>query len=202
MAQAVGDAAAKHRACSSLTHAERAACVDRLAGELSSETAGPRTTFRSSSPATPDGWVLSETTSPIDYSPVVIATTTTASGAPDGTGMKLSIACRGGNTSLALTALGVLPTAEGYSVSYAVDRGPPTMLPATVMPSRTGIALGADAVRLLVSLPAQGEVAFRIVGRQGEAFEGRYSLAGVQAIRERMAVSCKSPTKPDSTRKQ
>jgi len=201
MAQAAGDAAAKHRACSSLMPAARAACVGRLPGELSSETAGPRTTFQSSSTATPDGWVLSETTSPIDYSPVVIATAT-ASDAPDGAGMKLSIACRGGNTSLALTALGVLPTGEGYSVSYAVDRGPLTMLPAAVMPSRTGIALGADAVRLLVSLPAQGEVAFRIVGRQGDAFEGRYSLAGVQAIRERISASCKSPTKPDPTRKQ
>jgi hypothetical protein len=115
--------------------------------------------------------------------------------------MKLSIACRGGNTSLALTVPGVLPAGERYTVSYAVDGGAPTTLAAATAPFGTGVTLGADVVRLLVSLPAQGEIAFRIVGRQGGTSEGRYSLAGLKTTRERMAVSCKWPIKPDTTRK-
>jgi len=63
------------------------------------------------------------------------------------------------------------------------------------------MAFGGDVVRLLVSLPAQGEIAFRIVGRQGVTLEGRYSLSGLKATRERMVVSCKWPIKPDTTRK-
>ncbi len=63
------------------------------------------------------------------------------------------------------------------------------------------MALGGDVVRLLVSLPAQGEIAFRIVGRQGVTLEGRYSLAGLKTTRERMAVSCRWPLKPDTPRK-
>ena len=115
--------------------------------------------------------------------------------------MKLSIACRSGNTSLVLSGPGVLPAGEGYTVSYAIDGGLPTTLAAAAAPSGTGMVLGGDVVRLLVSLPAQGEIAFRIVGRQGVMLEGRYSLAGLRTTRERMAVSCKWPIKPDTTRK-
>ena len=52
--------------------------------------------------------------------------------------MKLSIACRGGNTSLVLIAPGALPAGEGYAVSYAVDGGSPTTLAAAAAPSRDG----------------------------------------------------------------
>ena len=200
MAQAAGDPMDRLRACSSLAHAEKMKCLDLLSREIAPEPARPRTASGSEGTATPESWVVSETTSPIDYSPVVIATAT-ARGAPDGSGMKLSIACRGGNTSLVLGGPGALPAGEGYAVSYAVDGGSPTTLAAAAAPSGTGMALGGDVVRFLVSLPAQGEIAFRIVGRQGVTLEGRYSLAGLKTTRERMAVSCRWPLKPDTPRK-
>jgi hypothetical protein len=115
--------------------------------------------------------------------------------------MKLVIACRGGNTSLVLTAPGTLPAGGGHTASYAIDGGPPTTVAATATPSGTGMYLRADIVRLLASLPAMGEVAFRIAGRQGQTLEGHYSLAKLAATRDRMAVSCKWPTKADVTRK-
>lgn len=200
MAQGAGDPVGKLQACSSLTGAERARCLDKLSRENAPESARPPTAAGSESTTTLDSWVYSETASPIDYSPVVIAFAT-ADGAPDGSGMKLSIACRGGNTSLALTAPGVLPTGEPYIVSYAVDAGPPTTLAATAAPFGTGLVLAVDVIRLLVSLPAQGKVAFRIAGRRGGTLEGRYSLAGLKTIRERMAVACKWPVNPDTTQK-
>jgi hypothetical protein len=200
MAQAAGDPLDKLRACSGLTDAEKAKCLDRYAREIAPESARPRTAAGSEGTATLDSWIFSETTSPIDYSPVVVASAI-AGGAQDGSGMKLSIACRGGNKSLALTGPGVLPAGESYTVSYAVDGGPPTTLTAAATPSGTGMAVGGDVVRLLASLPAQGEIAFRIAGRQGGKLEGRYSLAGLKTTRERMAVSCKWPIKPDTTQK-
>ena len=164
------------------------------------EPARPRSASGSEGTATPENWVVSETTSPIDYSPVVIAIATARS-APDGSGMKLSIACRGGNTSLVLVSPGALPAGESYTVSYIVDGGSPTTLAAAAAPFGTGMALGVDVVRFLVLLPAQGEIVFRIVGRQGGKLEGRYSLAGLKTTRERMAVSCKWPIKPETMRK-
>ena len=74
--------------------------------KIGPEPGRPRSASGSEGMATPESWVVSETTSPIDYSPVVIATAT-ARGAPDGSGIKLSIACRGGKTSLVLSGRGL-----------------------------------------------------------------------------------------------
>jgi hypothetical protein len=197
MAQAAGDSMDRMRKCSTLPYTERTKCLDLLSREIGPAAARLRSAPGSEGTATPDNWVVSETTSPIDYSPVVIATAT-ARGAPDGSGMKLSIACRGGTTSLVLGSPNALPAADGYSVSYAVDGGSATTLVATATPSGTGMALGGDVVDMLVSLPPQGEIAFRIVGRRGVTLEGRYSLASLKATRERMAVSCRWPLKPDT----
>jgi len=200
LAQAAGDPVDKLRACSSLTESEKATCLGGIPREIAPASARSRAVSGSESTATLDSWIFSETTSPIDYSPVVVAFAM-ASGAPDGSGMKLSIACRGGNTSLVLIAPGALPAGEGYTVSYIVDGGSPTTLAAAAAPFGTGMALGIDVVRFLVLLPAQGEIVFRIVGRQGGTLEGRYSLAGLKTTRERMAVSCKWPIKPETMRK-
>ena len=200
MAQAAGDAMDRLRTCSTFSHAERMKCLDLLSREIGPGSARPRSASGSEGAATPENWVVSETTSPIDYSPVVIATAT-ATGDPDGLGMKLSIACRGGTTSLVLGGPGALPVGDGYAVSYAVDGGSPTTLAATAAPSGTGMALGGDVVHMLASLPPEGEIAFRIVGRPGVTLEGRYSLAGLKATRERMAVSCRWPLRPDTPKK-
>ncbi len=160
----------------------------------------PPTSSGSAGTAPQDSWIVSETTSPIDYSPVVIASAT-ARGAPDGSGMKLSIACRGGNTSVVLSSSGILPPGDIYTVSYTVDGGSPTTLAAAAAASGTGMAIAGDVVRLLLSLPAQGEIAFRIAGRQGATLEGRYSLDGMRTVRERMAVPCRWQVKPDTPRK-
>jgi hypothetical protein len=150
--------------------------------------------------ATPESWVFSETTSPIDYSPVVIATAT-GRGAADGAGMKLSIACRGGTTTFVLGGPTTLPAGAGYAVSYAVDGQAPTTIVATVAPSGTGMVLGGDVVRFLMSLPPEGEIAFRIGGRLTSTLEGRYSLADLKATRQRMAVPCRWPLAQDAPRK-
>lgn len=189
MAQAAGDPMDRLRTCSTLSNAERMKCLDQLSRESGPEGTG-----------TQESWVVSETTSPLDYSPVVVATAT-ASGAPDGSGMKLSIACRGGNTSVVLTGSGSLPPADRHTVSYAINGGPPRTLMAVTAPSGTGVALGSDFVGLLVSLPVRGEIAFRIVGRQDATLEGRFSLNGLAMTRERIAVSCRWPPRPDTPRR-
>jgi hypothetical protein len=102
---------------------------------------------------------------------------------------------------LVLGVPGALPVGDGYALSYAVDGGSPTTLAAIAAPSGTGMVLGGDVMHFLVSLPPQGEIAFRLVGRPDVTLEGRYSLAGLKITRERMAVSCRWPRKPDTPRK-
>jgi hypothetical protein len=200
MAQAADDPMDRLRTCATVSHAERTKCLDLLSRDIGPGAARARSASGSEGTATLENWVVSETTSPIDYSPVVVATAT-ARGVPHGSSMKLSIVCRGGTTSMVLGGLSASPAGDGYTVSYTVDGGPPTTLAAIAAPSGTGVALGGDVVRLLESLPPQGEIAFRIVDRHDGTLEGRYSLAGMKITRERMAVSCKWPVKSDRPRK-
>lgn len=200
MAQAAGDPMDKLRACSTLSDAERMRCLDRLAREIAPQSARPQPSSSAAGSATQDSWIVSETTSPLDYSPVVVASAT-ARGAPGGSGLKLSIACRRGTTSMMLGDAGVLPPGDVYTVSYAVDGGAPTTLTAAAAASGTGMAIAGDVVRLLLSLPGQGEITFSIVGRQGVKVEGRYSLDGLRTVRERIAVPCRWQARPDTPRR-
>jgi hypothetical protein len=59
--------------------------------------------------------------------------------------------------------------------------------------SGTGVALRGDVVRLLASLPDRGDIAFRVTNRQGATLEGRYALASLKILLDRMAVPCRWP---------
>ena len=139
-----------------------------------------------------DNWIVSETTSPLDYTPVAIATAS-SSGAPDGAIMQLSIQCRGGRTDLVIGGPAVTRRVEDYVVSYGVNDGQPVVVAVGAPAFGTGVALKGDVVRLLASLPDRGEVFFRIAARQGGTLEGRYALGGLKIVRDRLAVPCKWP---------
>ena len=87
----------------------------------------PRTIAQAAA-AGSDNWVVSETTSPVDYSPVVVATTLSRVGSDSAT-MQLSIHCRGGRTELVVTGPAVSRSAEEYLISYRVNDDPPCSFP-------------------------------------------------------------------------
>ena len=183
IAHAAGDPVDKLRACSALGPSERTECLDKLAREIAPSSDRSAAAPAPAAPAGADRWVVSETTSPLDYSPVVVATALAA------TGLKLSIACRSAGTSLVIDAPGLAPGNEVPAVSYAVNDAPPVVV--TGKRAASGVVVAVDAVRLLMSLPAQGNIVFRVTGRPSADVEGRYSLDGLKALRERLAVACK-----------
>jgi hypothetical protein len=134
-------------------------------------------------------WIVSETTSPIDYTPVAVATA--SSRGSDGDLLQLSIQCRGGRTEMVIGGPAVTRRAEEYVVSYGVNDAPPVGAAVGPPASGTGVALKGDVVRLLASLPDQGEIAFRLTVRQGDVLEGRYALASLKSLRDRMAAPCR-----------
>jgi hypothetical protein len=187
LAQGTGDA------CSLLAPAERLECLEKISRDI-----GPSPVPRPAALAAPgvataaDTWIVSETTSPLDYSPVVIATAS-SSGGPDGAAIQLSIRCRGGRTDLVIGGPTLDRRAEDYVVSYVVDDGQPVAVAAGTPASGTGVAVKGDVVRLLGSLPDRGEVAFRVTARQGPTLEGRYALAALKIVLNRFAVPCRWP---------
>jgi hypothetical protein len=201
-AQGAGDAMDKLRACSLLAPAERLDCLDKLSRDIGKATPSPRAAAPSAPAAAApvDQWIVSETTSPIDYSPVAIATAS-SNAAPDGTVLQLSIQCRGGRTELVIGGPAVARRVEDYAVSYGVNDGPPVPVVVGAPASGTGVAIKGDVVRLLASLPDRGDIAFRVTARDGATLEGRYALAGLKTLRDRLAVPCKWPVTADAPRK-
>jgi hypothetical protein len=189
-AQGAGDAMEQLRACSLLAPVERLDCLDRLSHDISPPPP-PASSTSAVAPAA-NNWIVSETTSPLDYTPVAIATASSRAG-PDGATMQLSIQCRGGRTDLVIGHPSLTLRAEDYVVSYAVNDSQPAVVAAGTAASGTGLALRGDVVRLLASLPDRGDIAFRVANRQGATLEGRYALAGLKTLLARLAVPCKWP---------
>jgi hypothetical protein len=182
-AQGASDPVAHLRACSLMEQVERLECLEKLSRSLAP-------------PASPapggDNWIVSETTSPVDYTPMVTATTSSRGGS-NGSSMQLSIRCRGGRTELVVAGPAVSRSSADYAISYRINDGQPVQL-ATGSPSfGTGAAFTGDVVRLLQSLPEEGDIAVRLSTRTGAAQDGYFSLGGLKLVREKVAAACKWP---------
>jgi hypothetical protein len=204
-------------ACSLPSYADRMRCLEKLAGEVPppqvaatpapvaapapapapapvpaappAAAATPPPTPAASPPAPTGKWIVSETRSPVDYSPVAIATASSGA-APQGV-LQLSIQCRGGRTEMAVRSAPMMRRTEDYVVSHVINDAPPVTVTTGLSSSGTGIALKGDVAGFLMSLPNQGTIAFRVADRQGETLEGRYDLADIKALVPRLAGPCK-----------
>ena len=179
-AQETGDPMADLRACSLMEHAERLECLEKLSRKIA-PPAGP-------APGS-DNWIVSETTSPVDYTPIVTATALPTGGSSS---MHLSIHCRGGRTELVVAGPAV--SRSGDVISYRINDGQPVQLAAGSPSFGTGAAFTGDIVRLLQSLPENGNIAVRISARGGATQDGRFSLGGLKTVREKLAAACKWPS--------
>ncbi|SEP46489.1 hypothetical protein SAMN02990966_06644 [Rhodospirillales bacterium URHD0017] len=205
--------------CSLPSYVERMRCLEKLSGDAPSPlppqvaaTPAPPPTPEPTAapipapappraakpPAAPPGaapaagkWIVSETRSPIDYSPVAIATAS-SSAQPDGV-LQLSIQCRGGRSEMVIRSAPLMRRVEDHVVSYLVNGASPVTVTSGLSSSGSGIALKGDVAGFLRSLPAEGTIAFRLADRQGETLEGRYDLSGIKTLVARLAGPCKWP---------
>ena len=182
-AQSVSDPQDHLRACSQMERAE-AECLDKL----SRSVAPPPP---SSAPAA-GNWTISETTSPVDYTPIVVATTPSRDSDQSST-MQLSIHCRKGHTELVVAGPTFSGHIEDYAVSYRINGNEPVQIAGGSPSFGAGAALKGDVVRLLQSLPEEGDIAVRLSSRKGGTREGYFSLNGLKVVREKLAAACKWP---------
>ncbi|WFU38866.1 hypothetical protein QA640_31335 [Bradyrhizobium sp. CB82] len=170
------------RSCLQKEHAERLGCLDKLT----------RTIAPQRRPTPEDEWIVSQTTSPVDYSPIATATTSSRSGTSE-SAMQLSIRCRGGRTELVLAGPGISREGGDGVISYRVNDNPAVQVAAAVPAFGSGVAFAGDVVRLLQSLPDSGEFIVLLSPRGGTAHDGTFSLAGLDAARAKMAAACRWP---------
>ncbi len=142
-----------------------------------------------------DHWIVSETASPVNYSPLVIATTSSRSDSERVPSL-LSISCRNGRTELAITNSGSSGPRRGADhvvVAHQVDDQPPVRQRWNVSATGQGAAFAGDVVHFLKSLPDHGEISIRVFDGRDIAHDSRFLLDGVSIVREKVAAACKWP---------
>ncbi|WP_407116677.1 hypothetical protein [Bradyrhizobium sp. LMG 9283] len=179
------------RTCSLMQRDERVECLDKLARSVGPPT-GPT--------AAVNEWVIGQTTSPVDYTPIATATTSSRE-AEGGSPLQLTMRCRGGRSELAVSGPAISGRAEDYVISYGAKGGQPIQIAAATPAFGTGIAFKADPSALFRSLPNDGELVVYIASRLGASQHGTFSLVGLEAVRTKIATACKWPAaiaKPNS----
>ena len=205
LAQGADDPMAELRACSLMERADRLGWPITAAGRITTGTTTIATTGKrhldklSHAIAPParsapkvEGWIISQTSSPVDYAPIATATVASREVA-SGSTMQLSIRCRGGRIEPAIAGPAISGRGEDYVVSYRVNGGQPVQIAAGVPAFGAGVVFKGDAVPLIQSLPSEGELAVHLSPRVGTAQDGIFSLAGLETVRAKIATACKWP---------
>ena len=182
-AQSASDPLVNLRACSLMERVERLACLDRLSRDIAPAT-GTALDGRN--------WIISETTSPVDYTPIVAARSASRGG-PNSSSMELSIHCRAGRTELVVTGPATSRVGEEYTISYRINEDRPVQFLAGSSTFGAGAAFRGDVVHFLLSLPEKGGIAVRLSTRGGAAHDGYFSLDGLKIVRDKIAAACKWP---------
>jgi len=184
LAQGADDPMAALRTCATMEPAARLECLDRLSRSIAPTDSPARGS---------DNWIVSEMASPVNYSPIVTATTY-ARGGSESSLTQLSIACRAGRTELIVSGPGLSGAAAEFTAVYRVDDGQPRQASASTSAVGSGAVFKGDIVQMLSSLPEDGELDIRLLPRPGSVHEGRFSLAGLKPVRDKIAAACKWPS--------
>jgi len=139
-------------------------------------------------------WIISETTSPVDYAPVMTAAIRlpfTVKHAPN----TFAIRCRGGRTELLVRTEGTWRASRTreVQVDYQVNDQPLVKLTWTASPDGKTAIYRDDAVGLLQSLPDGARLKINVLDEPGPSHEATFQLTGLDAVREKIAVACKWP---------
>jgi hypothetical protein len=166
--------------------------------EMTTATASPGAPARGidipAKPPDPD-WIVSETTSPVDYSPLVTAMIRSATSLQDAPNT-LIIRCLGPRTEVLLRTEGTwrASRASKVQVDYQIDDQPLVRLQWTTSADGKTASYGNDAVGFLQSLPEGARLKIKVLDRAGPGPEATFQLAGLDAVRKKIAVPCKWST--------
>jgi len=182
----IGNAVDRLKACSQLEAIERSKCVDDILKKMA-ETPDP---------AQPQGrnWIISETTSPVDYTPQIAALTTAREPSQDAPSA-LTIYCRAHRTGLTISTTGSWKQATDAAVKvvYKINDDPSVEQRGITLEAGNSLAFPGDVVRLLRSMPDGGWILVQVYARIGPPYENTFRLAGLDPVRRKIAAACNWP---------
>jgi hypothetical protein len=143
-------------------------------------------------------WVVSETTSPVDYSPLITAVIHSTSSVKDAPNT-LAVRCRGLRTELLLRTTGTWRAthANEVQVDYQINDQFFVRLPWTVSADGKTASYKDDAVGLLRSLPEGARLKISVFDRPGPGQEATFQLTGLDSVRKKIGLVCKWPSTAD-----
>ena len=156
-------------------------------------------------PAKPpaETWVVSETTSPVDYSPLVTAQIQprwSEKDAPD----SLIIRCRQSHVELLLRMAGPARVAPGrdIQVSYRLNDQPFVKQQWIASADGKIASYPEDAAALLRSLPDGARLTVDVFDGSGPGRDAMFQLTGFDAVRRKVETACKSVSGTYSSEKR
>ena len=145
-------------------------------------------------PVRPTGtnWVVSETTSPIDYSPLVTALIRSTSQVKDAPNT-LTVRCRGQHTELQARTDGAWGTTRGNElhVDYQINDQPAVGLQWILSSDGKTATYKGDPVGLLQSLPDGAHLKINVADRASSSHQAMFQLDGWDAVRKKIGTACK-----------
>ena len=143
-------------------------------------------------------WVVSETTSPVDYSPLITAVIRSTSSVKDALNT-LAVRCRGLRTELLLRTEGVWrgSRASEVRVDYQINDQPFVKLQWTVSADGATASYKDDAVELLRSLPEDARLKISVFDGRGPGQEATFQLTGLDSVRKKIGLACRWPPTVD-----
>jgi hypothetical protein len=153
-------------------------------------------------PARPIGtnWVISETTSPIDYSPLVTGLIRSTSQVKDSPSA-LVVRCLGPRTELLVRTDGTWATTRGSElrVDYQVNDQPAVGLQWVLSPDGKTATYKDDPVSLLQSLPDGVRLKINVADRTSSTHEATFQIDGWDVVRNKVGTACKWARTTDKT---
>jgi hypothetical protein len=137
-------------------------------------------------------WVVSETTSPIDYSPLITATIRSTSSEKDAPNT-LTIRCRQLRTDLMLRTEGTWRASRNneVQVEYQINDQSSVRLQWTASADGKTASYKEDPAGLLRSLPEGARLKINVLDGTGHGYAATFQLTGLDAVRKKIVVACK-----------
>ena len=152
------------------------------------ETSGKR----DNAPMPQPDWIVSETTSPLDYSPLISAVIHSTAGEKDSPS-SLAVRCRAQRTEVSLGTNGAwgVPRGNVIQVDYQIDDRPRIRQQWILTADGRTATYKGDAAELLRSIPDGAALKVAVADKDNIRREALFQLAGLSAIRQKVAAACK-----------
>src|SRR5712675_1380372 len=177
-----GDAVDRLKACSQFEGMERLKCVDEFLRKMAE-------TPDSAQPQGPN-WIISETTSPVDYRPQIAALMAARASSQDAPS-SLTIYCRAHHTGLIISTTGSWKQATDGEVKvvYRINEEPSVEQRWRAAETGRSLAFPGDVVRFLRSMPDSGQILVKVYAGKGPPHESTFQLVGLDPVRRKIAAA-------------